>query len=211
MFRRSTPAIVISIVALFFSLSGGAFAAKTYLLNSTSQISPSVYKALKGKQGKKGPKGAKGVKGATGAPGAAGATGATGATGPAGPFPDTLPSGKTIRGAWAVAGSGTLPAEDSITYVWPLATRPAPILVPQGGPVPAGCSGSVEHPVASPGNVCIFVGWAFNTLFTALGDYDPTTATGVNNQSGFTGIVVYATGTAAGRFETAGTWAVTAP
>jgi hypothetical protein len=79
--RHPAPATVISLVALFFSLSGAAFAAKHYVLNSTSQINPKVLKALKGKTGAKGARGAAGATGATGAPGATGAQGATGAAG----------------------------------------------------------------------------------------------------------------------------------
>src|SRR5664279_1836011 len=62
----------------FFSLSGAAFAAKHYVLDSTSQINPKVLNALKGKTG---PKGARGPAGATGAQGAAGAQGVAGAAG----------------------------------------------------------------------------------------------------------------------------------
>ena len=65
MFRRPAPATVISLVALVFSVSGVAVAAKPYVLDSTSQINPKVLKALKGK---KGPKGARGAQGAAGAP-----------------------------------------------------------------------------------------------------------------------------------------------
>jgi hypothetical protein len=78
MLRRPAPATVISLVALFFSLSGAAFAAKHYVLNSTSQINPKVLKALKGKTGPKGAKGPAGTTGASGAQGAAGAAGAPG-------------------------------------------------------------------------------------------------------------------------------------
>jgi hypothetical protein len=205
MLRRPTPALVISLVALFFSLTGAAFAAKHYVINSTGQINPKVLKALKGKVG---PKGAKGDAGAAGAAGPAGAAGAAGATGAPGPFPDALPSGKTTRGTWALIGSGTTdPGETAISYVWPLATRPTVILVPATGPVPAGCSGSVDHPAASPGNVCIFQGFASNG--GVLHDYEPTS--GDNNTSGFQGLVLYARGAAAGFFEVTGTFAVTAP
>lgn len=54
MLRRPAPATLISLVALFFSMSGAAFAAKHYMLNSTSQINPKVLKALKGKRGPRG-------------------------------------------------------------------------------------------------------------------------------------------------------------
>ncbi len=57
--------------------------------------------------GPRGLRGLRGIQGATGATGA-GATGATGAkgdTGPPGPFPPTLPSGKTLRGAFLAEGT----------------------------------------------------------------------------------------------------------
>ena len=68
-------ASVFLLIALVFSMSGGALAAKHYLINSTKQISPKVLKALRGKRGRTGK---------TGAPGATGPTGAKGDTGQAG-------------------------------------------------------------------------------------------------------------------------------
>ena len=70
---RLSPATVIAGLALVFAMTGGAYAAKKYLITSTKQISPSVLKQLQGKAG------------AAGAPGAAGAQGAQGPAGPAGP------------------------------------------------------------------------------------------------------------------------------
>jgi hypothetical protein len=117
--------MVIAGLALVFAMTGGAYAAKKYLITSTKQISPSVLKALQGKagvggapgaagapgvqgpQGAQGPAGsagtagsggAKGEKGATGATGAKGATGASGATG----YTESLPSGKTETGTWSI-------------------------------------------------------------------------------------------------------------
>jgi hypothetical protein len=81
-FRRPSPALVISILALVIALSGTAVAAKRYLITDTQQISPAALKQiakLAGKQVKRGPAGA------SGATGAAGAAGAAGAQGPAGP------------------------------------------------------------------------------------------------------------------------------
>jgi hypothetical protein len=80
--RRITYANVAATMALVFSMTGGALAAKHYLINSTSQISPKVLKKLKGKTGATG---AIGATGAAGAAGAAGATGKEGKTGPPGP------------------------------------------------------------------------------------------------------------------------------
>ncbi len=88
--RRVTYANVAMTLALVFAMSGGAYAAKRYLITSTKQISPTVLKQLKGSngpqglagsagaQGSQGPQGPVGVKGENGAPGANGANGADG-------------------------------------------------------------------------------------------------------------------------------------
>ena len=123
-----SPATVIAGLALVFAMTGGAYAAKKYLITSTKQISPSVLKQLQGKAGAAGAPGAAGAQGAqgppgpagpagaagaqrrngcerrkrryaTGATGAKGATGATGATGVSG-FTEKLPKGKTETGVW---------------------------------------------------------------------------------------------------------------
>jgi len=62
--RHLTYANVAVTLALVFAMSGGAYAAKKYVITSTKQISPKVLKKLKG---------AKGAKGAIGAIGATGA------------------------------------------------------------------------------------------------------------------------------------------
>ena len=85
-----SPAMGVALVALLIALGGTAVAARHYLITSTSQIKPSVLRALHGAAGAKGPKGATGATGATGpggprATGPQGATGPSGATGPAGP------------------------------------------------------------------------------------------------------------------------------
>jgi hypothetical protein len=124
--RRLCYANVVATLALVFAMSGGALAAGHYLLTSTSQVSPKVLKALKGKNGAPGPAGAAGTqgpKGETGATATAGATGAKGEPGPKGepgtpgapgaagkegsPWTagGTLPSGKSETGAWTDAGA----------------------------------------------------------------------------------------------------------
>src|SRR3954469_5276601 len=77
--RHLTYANVAAPLALVFAMSGGALAAKHYLVNSTSQINPKVLKKLRGHTGKTG------ATGKQGPAGAAGAQGATGAQGPMGP------------------------------------------------------------------------------------------------------------------------------
>ncbi|HTR72008.1 MAG TPA: hypothetical protein VMG80_00290 [Solirubrobacteraceae bacterium] len=99
--RPFTYANVAATLALVFAMAGGAYAAKHYLITSTSQISPKVLAALKGKpgaggspgaQGAQGPQGpagpagsaGKGEKGEKGDPGTNGANGANGAPGASG-------------------------------------------------------------------------------------------------------------------------------
>jgi hypothetical protein len=79
--RRMTYANVVLTLALIFAMTGGAYAAKRYLIVSTKQISPSVLKAL---QGKTGPAGKEGPAGKNGANGNAGALGPQGLAGPEG-------------------------------------------------------------------------------------------------------------------------------
>jgi hypothetical protein len=76
--RRLNYANVTATLALFFAMSGGALAAKHYLINSTRQINPKVLTALKGKPG---PTGATGATGAPGAPGKEGTAGKEGKEG----------------------------------------------------------------------------------------------------------------------------------
>jgi hypothetical protein len=80
---RPTPSGVIATIALVLAMSGGAYAAKKYLITSTKQVSPSVLKSLKGANGKAGPAGPAGPAGAAGA-GGAGPAGPGGPQGPAG-------------------------------------------------------------------------------------------------------------------------------
>jgi hypothetical protein len=73
-----SPTTVIATLALVFAMTGGAYAAKKYLITSTKQISPSVLKSL---QGKAGPAGANGPAGPAGPQGPAGGTGGKGENG----------------------------------------------------------------------------------------------------------------------------------
>jgi hypothetical protein len=76
--RHLTYANVTATLALVFAMTGGAFAAKHYLINSTRQINPKVLKKLRGARGRTGAAGAQGKQGAQGAPGAPGAQGPIG-------------------------------------------------------------------------------------------------------------------------------------
>src|SRR2546421_471918 len=129
-----TYANVTATLALVFAMSGGALAAHHYLINSTKQISPKVLKALKGRTGKTGPAGPAGLAGLAGA---SGAKGEKGATGEPGPLVATLPSGKTERGAYGLAGTrpsgaGFVPGTET-SYPIPLSFTPKVNVIEESG------------------------------------------------------------------------------
>jgi hypothetical protein len=102
--RRLSYANVAATLALVFSMTSGALAAKRYLINSTRQINPRVLKALKGRAG---PKGATGV---PGAPGVAGGQGPMGEPGPSHAYGAEAPGTAAVNvpaGSYAVAASGS--------------------------------------------------------------------------------------------------------
>jgi hypothetical protein len=76
--KRVTYANVAMTFALVFAMSGGAYAAKHYVIASTKQINPKVLKQL---QGKTGPAGATGPAGTAGKEGPAGKAGTNGPNG----------------------------------------------------------------------------------------------------------------------------------
>ena len=79
--RRLTYTNVALTLALLFAMSGGAYAAKRYLITSTKQISPKVLKQLQGKAGPAGSVGPQGPSGPAAPAGPAGSKGETGANG----------------------------------------------------------------------------------------------------------------------------------
>jgi hypothetical protein len=64
--RQLTYANVAATLALVFSMTGGALAAKHYLINSTRQINPKVLAKLKGRAGATGQEGKQGKEGPPG-------------------------------------------------------------------------------------------------------------------------------------------------
>jgi len=147
--RHMNPTTAIATLALLFAMTGGAYAAKKYLITSTKQISPSVLKQLQGKAGPAGKNGANGSNGGNGAAGVKGETGPQGSkgetgpqgpkgeTGPQGPqgaqgppgttgFTETLPPGKAETGVWGMtkltANPGTGGVKIPISFAIPLTT-----------------------------------------------------------------------------------------
>lgn len=102
--RHLNYANITATLALVFAMSGGALAAKHYLINSTKQINPKVLKSLKGNAGK------------AGATGATGPTGPGGATGPQGP---SGPAGSAVAFAYigGIAESATLSEAKNVSSV----------------------------------------------------------------------------------------------
>jgi hypothetical protein len=96
--KRITYANVAATLALVFSMTGGALAAKHYLINSTSQINPKVLKKLKA-PGATGKTGAQGLPGAAGKEGAPGKNGETGPAGSAKAFASVTSAGALTTGA----------------------------------------------------------------------------------------------------------------
>ena len=106
--------------------------------------------------------------------------------------------------------SGSDLAETALSFSTPLRAAPSVHVVPVGNPVPVGCSGTVENPDASPGHLCIFVGWSANTATPGdiAGTYKAETGQSGASRRG-TVLIVHAADS--GYVETSGTYAVTAP
>jgi hypothetical protein len=146
--KRFTYANVAMTLALVLAMSGSAYAAKKYLITSTSQISPKVLSTLKGKAGPAGPAGHAGAVGSTGAAGAQGPAGPAGTKGETGPegkegtagLPGA-PGAKGPKGSPWTAG-GTLPSGSTETGAWSLGLTPtgtfpgAPLYVPISFSIP---------------------------------------------------------------------------
>jgi hypothetical protein len=126
-----SPAMVIAGLALVFAMTGGAYAAKKYLITSTKQISPSVLKSLQGKAGVAGAPGAAGVQGAQGPAGPGGPAGSGGAKGETGPEGKEGKQGSAgTTGPKGAAGNpwtagGTLPSKATETGAWSFGHVPA--------------------------------------------------------------------------------------
>jgi hypothetical protein len=227
----------ISVIALVFAMLGGAYAASNNsggkaTASAKAKRGPRGPKGATGPAGPQGPAGAAGAKGDAGANGAAGAAGekgptgptgakgATGATGPTGAtgatgfsgFTDTLPSGKTETGFWAVEQDTDFASVAPISFSIPLAgTGAAYVLNPQqianeeGEGFEAGCTGSVESPTAPGGVLCVYTYEQENVagaFFLVAGEY-------FSYQH--TGSVLHLLVEAAGPVFASGSWAVTAP
>ena len=130
------------------------------------------------------------------AAGAVGSTGPAGPAGPAGPFPDALPSGKTIRGAYnnggTAAAAGAL-ANTSISFIYTFAATPTVRIVLQGAAAPAECTGNATLPQAQAGFLCIYEESSTNTPGVTLNAVNRSGATIFANSSAAGGFFSYGT------------------
>jgi hypothetical protein len=182
--KHITYANVTMTLALVFAMTGGAYAASRYVINSTKQISPKVVKQLTGKAGRlgspgpAGPPGAAGQQGVKGESGVAGKEGLEGKEGKQGKegkegspwtIGGTLPKGASETGVWGVsempgsfAGGLVEFATASISFGIPLKEGLSKGQVHviaagkegEGGGCPPGSS--LANPRAEAGNLCIF-------------------------------------------------------
>jgi hypothetical protein len=77
----------------------------------------------------------------------------------------TAPFFSTQYGAFSTEGQAAAAGAyggASISFPVPINANLTAVMVPLGGPVPTGCSGSVTAPAASAGYLCIFVGASNN-------------------------------------------------
>lgn len=100
---KESPAVIISVVALVFAMTGGAYAAGGWVNGhkikngtiSAKKLSKSAKRQLHGQRGKRGKKGDTGPRGERGEQGAQGLQGEPGVDGAQGPVGETGPAGES--------------------------------------------------------------------------------------------------------------------
>jgi Collagen triple helix repeat (20 copies) len=171
---------VAATLALVLAMSGGAFAARHYLINSTRQISPKVLRKLHGARGRRG------VAGQNGPVGPQGVTGLTGARGTRGPQGEPgfsalsqLPAGKTESGDFAVSTqvSGEQPVSTAVVFPVPLAA-PIPIEKIEFTSLGTPSSHCLGPGTASNGYLCVYVGPELNVDQETEREEKPTSTPG---------------------------------
>jgi hypothetical protein len=218
--RRLTFANVVSALALFIALGGASYAALRLPKNSVStrQIKNNAVTGPKIKTGAVGSSdlsttlraqltaGVVGPAGPRGETGPTGREGPRGETGPAGPLLDKLPSGKTLRGTFAASGKAAAAGEtvrDAPSFAFQVAPGWNPSVIAVGGPATALCPGNVNAPEAAAGQLCVYQGANVNATLA-------TDFAGSGGSERF-GWVAQVTSTAAGDYQSRGTWAYTEP
>jgi hypothetical protein len=160
-----------------------------------------------------GPAGKKGGDGENGTNGRNGTSGAYGETGAPGGFFGVLPSGEMMTGTYASQGDRVgHQYRTAVSFLLSLPVAPTGEhihYIKVGEPVPPGCGGTVESPVALPGNLCIFEGVSVGNEANR-GEVNPIDDAAPNISMPVFGFGVYASCEAIACFNE-GAWAVTAP
>ncbi|MEA2158226.1 MAG: hypothetical protein QOD66_606 [Solirubrobacteraceae bacterium] len=220
--RRFGFANAVSLVALFLALTGGAYAATQLPSGSVGtkqikngavtlkKISHSAQHALRGATGPQGDTGPQGPKGDPGTPGTS-------------IFDSTVPSGKTIAGAWGgryiapqLASNNSYLISTSFPVKAPVALSDAEVnAAPSAaaGDADPSCTGSADNPTAPRGKVCVYISRANNATVTGFRLTNPGVGgTSPGDAYGFV-VRILDTGTVGNTAGTnaEGTWAYTAP
>lgn len=120
------------------------------------------------------------------------------------PLPGVLRGAFELTGNAAAAGNG---ASDDISFGVTFASAPAVHVIGPGDVPPAGCSGSLEAPNAAPGNLCIFQRANFNVAPIVVCTVANSCDTAPLGKANAFGAWVFAFSSAAGYFESGGSWA----
>jgi hypothetical protein len=225
--HRPSPALAISLIALFVALGGTGYAA--VVINGKNLKNKSVAgKKLKNKTitgGKvkgntlggaqinesklgKVPSAEKATSAsaadhATSADTAANATSLGGAQASGFLRSGALQSGQTLTGAYVVAFSraaGEFTQGGAISFPIPLSEAPDVTYLPPGSPATAECPGTASNPLATPGRLCVY------------GARQDAGIPSLEAQSGGrTGFRIFPNDPDAGSTQIDGTWAVTGP
>jgi hypothetical protein len=151
-----------------------------------------------------------GPAGRNGRNGSNGANGKEGSQGVPGPLLETLPSGRTETGVYAVEGNQEI-IVGGYSFWLPLATAPTGHFIADKATPTSECPGSVSSPRAAPGNLCVYEG------VTHGHDSNDHTFNPENEATGGSasrfGFAFYMNPTVAPQLLawSMGTWAVTAP
>ena len=211
---RLSYANVVATLALVLALSGGAYAAGRYLINSTKQINPKVLKKLRGARGRTGPIGPVGPQGIAGQEGRRGETGKQGERGES--ALSLLPGGKTESGDFAistVAGEANgEPVSTAVTFTVPLSPpleKWEVVKIEENGKaVGAHCSGVGTAP---RGYLCIYVSSEENVQPGSGASRDPEVNPPVAGTGRYGALLGWTATEKDKPVRVTGTYAVTAP
>ena len=226
---RLSFANVVSVLALFIALGGGAYAATQLPRNSvgTKQLRNGAVTLKKiarhTRTSLRGPRGATGAQGSQGSQGPKGDKGNKGDAGTS-VFANSIPSGTTIAGAWGgryIAPQLAFNNSYLISTSFPV-KAPQPLADTDVNTAPNGtvakdpdttCTGSANNPTAPKGKVCIYISNSSNAGVTGFRLTNPgTTGTAPGDAYGFI-VRILDAGTVGNTSTVAaeGTWAYTAP